>query len=43
LPVETLWFDGEGHGFRREASLLRANHAVLEFLDRSFASAATSS
>jgi dipeptidyl aminopeptidase/acylaminoacyl peptidase len=36
LPVETLWFDGEGHGFRREESLLRAYRMVLDFLDRAF-------
>ena len=36
MPVETLWFDGEGHGFRREESLLRAHRAVLDFLDRAF-------
>ena len=35
-PVETLWFDGEGHGFRREESLLRAHRAVLRFLERAF-------
>ena len=37
LGVETLWFEGEGHGFRREESLLRAYRAVLDFLDRCFA------
>jgi dipeptidyl aminopeptidase/acylaminoacyl peptidase len=36
LPVELLWFPGEGHGFRREESLLRAHGAVLDFLGRVF-------
>ena len=37
--VEVVELQGEGHGFRRAESLLRAHEAILDFLGRAFAAA----
>jgi dipeptidyl aminopeptidase/acylaminoacyl peptidase len=34
VPVEYVVFDNEGHGFTKKANEIRANKAVLEFLDK---------
>jgi len=34
VPVEYVIFDNEGHGFTKKANEIRANKAVLEFLDK---------
>ncbi|MCM3904739.1 MAG: S9 family peptidase [Pyrinomonadaceae bacterium] len=34
VPVEYVVFDDEGHGFTKKANEIRANKAILEFLDR---------
>ena len=44
VPVEYVIFDNEGHGFTKKANEIRANKAILEFLDkhlRGMAGAAT--
>ena len=33
VPVEYVVFDNEGHGFTKKANEIRANKAILEFLD----------
>ena len=33
VPVEYVVFDDEGHGFTKKANEIRANKAILEFLD----------
>lgn len=33
VPVEYVVFDNEGHGFTKKANEIRANRAILEFLD----------
>ena len=34
VPVEYVVFDNEGHGFTKKANEIRANKAILEFLDK---------
>jgi len=34
VPVEYVIFDNEGHGFTKKANEIRANKAILEFLDK---------
>jgi dipeptidyl aminopeptidase/acylaminoacyl peptidase len=34
LPVELVWFDAEGHGFRRAESIIATARAALAFLGR---------
>ena len=34
LPVELVWFDSEGHGFRRAESIIATAKAALAFLGR---------
>ncbi|MGV8910054.1 MAG: S9 family peptidase [Propionicimonas sp.] len=34
LPVELIWFDNEGHGFRRSESIIATAKAALAFLGR---------
>jgi dipeptidyl aminopeptidase/acylaminoacyl peptidase len=34
LPVELVWFDEEGHGFRRADSIIATARASLAFLGR---------
>ena len=34
VPVEYVVFDNEGHGFTKKANEIRANRAILEFLDK---------
>jgi dipeptidyl aminopeptidase/acylaminoacyl peptidase len=34
VPVEYVVFDDEGHGFTKKANEIRANKAILEFLDK---------
>ncbi len=34
LPVELVWFDDEGHGFRRAESIIATARAALAFLGR---------
>jgi len=34
VPVEYVVFDNEGHGFTKKANELRANKAILDFLDK---------
>ena len=34
VPVEYVVFDDEGHGFTKKANEIRANRAILEFLDK---------
>ncbi len=34
LPVELIWFDAEGHGFRRAESIIATARAALAFLGR---------
>jgi len=34
LPVELVWFDSEGHGFRRAESIIATARAALAFLGR---------
>lgn len=34
VPVEYVVFDNEGHGFTKKANEIRANKAILDFLDK---------
>ncbi|HEX7176609.1 MAG TPA: prolyl oligopeptidase family serine peptidase, partial [Pyrinomonadaceae bacterium] len=34
VPVEYVVFDNEGHGFTKKVNEIRANKAILEFLDK---------
>ena len=34
VPVEYIVFENEGHGFTKKANEIRANKAILEFLDK---------
>ena len=34
VPVEYIVFDNEGHGFTKKSNEIRANKAILEFLDK---------
>ena len=43
VPVEYVVFDNEGHGFTKKANEIRANQAVLEFLDKHLKNGGTSS
>jgi dipeptidyl aminopeptidase/acylaminoacyl peptidase len=34
VPVEYVVFDNEGHGFTKKVNEIRANKAILDFLDK---------
>jgi dipeptidyl aminopeptidase/acylaminoacyl peptidase len=41
VPVEYVVFDNEGHGFTKKVNEIRANKAILEFLDKHLRSNST--
>jgi len=43
VPVEYVVFDNEGHGFTKKVNEIRANKAILEFLDKHLKGAAGAS
>ena len=37
IPYEYIAFEGEGHGFRKEANIVRSLEATLDFVGNVFA------